>query len=180
MAEGMRLDAGSIVLLVGIVVIAMVLFGGRGQRNPAPRAAQHNPAPAAPAEHPSVQASIMSQGNYLQSAQPRQRYVGMGPPATGYESLRATYSGEWEPSAEDQGEPGPGIIAPKLKTLQAFNRGLQRGSLAAPPLQGRKGGVQFIDGVDIAMPVLRSESRADTGFHGKLFEDKSGLLTGVV
>ena len=111
-----------------------------------------------------------------------QNYVGQGPPAPGYAAVGTTYSGEWEASAESPYEKGPSILPYRLSTLQTFNNVKASGGALAPPvrLKGSSGGVAFVDGVDIPMPILRHESAADTGFHGKSFDESTSLLTGVV
>ena len=111
-----------------------------------------------------------------------QNPFGEGPPARGYADVTSTYSGEWEASAESPYESRPGVLRSRLDRLQAMSAATSGKSALDPPvrLQGKSGGVAYVDGVDIQMPVLRSESLADTGFHGKTFDESTSLLVGVV
>jgi len=165
LSTGGKILGISVVFLVLILVVYEMKERGKTSTGPTALAARRVMA-----------ARVASQPRYVQS------YVGQGPPATGYAAVSDTYSGEWEASAEAPYESGPGLLQGRLSALQAFNNVKASGGALAPPerLQGRAGGVAYVDGVDIPRPILRHQSMADTGFHGKAFDDSTNLLSGVV
>lgn len=167
------LDIGSVILIAAVAILVGVIA----------KAEMSKSDDGATIQAPSPLMSGSGAASYaLQYSPQRERYFGQSPPASGYGNVRSTYSGEWEASADAPYETGPGIMQNRLSVLKSFSNVKSGGSALASPmnLRGPAGGVAYLDGVDIPMPILREESRANTGFHGKSFEDSPSLLTGVV